>query len=253
MTDTLPVAPLAVVGDTAVVDVRQHSSATLHLKGGAVAATGITVLLEATNVENPGATDWFTVVGAASGSVTGATSTPMSAAALGIDTPLGSSYRMNTAGYTYVRARLTARTAGDIVARWSRGAAPVEPVPNAPAPATTVTANPPTGTSYNLVTAATTNGALIVGSACNLDEVTVSNPTATAAFVKFYNKATAPTVGTDVPVLTIPVPANGIVSLAFGTIGKRFATGLGIAVTAGQAATDTAVTVAGIVVNATRH
>ena len=39
MTDTLPAAPLAGIGDTAVVDVRQHSSATLHLKGGAVAAT----------------------------------------------------------------------------------------------------------------------------------------------------------------------------------------------------------------------
>lgn len=117
----------------------------------------------------------------------------------------------------------------------------------------TVTATPPAGTNYTLVTAATTNGALIITGTVALDEVTISNPTTTAAFVKFYNKATAPTVGTDVPILTIPVPANGFVPVSFGTIGKRVPLGLGIAVTAGQAATDTAATVVGIVVNLTRH
>ena len=38
--------------------------------------------------------------------------------------------------------------------------------------------------------------------------LTASNPTATAAYLKLYNKASAPTVGTDVPVLTITLPKD---------------------------------------------
>lgn len=111
------------------------------------------------------------------------------------------------------------------------------------------------GTSYNLVTAATTNGALILTGGRNLLELTVSNPTATAAYVKLYNKATAPTVGTDVPVMTIAIPATaagvGEKQFVFGVAGKRFPLGLGIAVTAAAPATDVAATVAGIQINGT--
>lgn len=107
------------------------------------------------------------------------------------------------------------------------------------------------GTTYNVVTAASTNAAVVKGSAGALYELTVSNVTATPVFVKFYNKATAPTVGTDVPVLTVPVAANATESIQFGTVGKHFATGIGIAATAGAAATDTAVAVAGVQINAT--
>lgn len=111
------------------------------------------------------------------------------------------------------------------------------------------------GTSYNLVTAATTNGALIAAGARALVELAISNPTATAAYVKLYNKATAPTVGTDVPVMTIAIPATaagvGEKAFNFTDVGKQFPLGLGIAVTAAAVATDTGVTVAGIQINGT--
>ncbi len=133
----------------------------------------------------------------------------------------------------------------------------LSPVSNTASPAT-VTANagtPLPGTTYNLITAATTNAASVKATAGNLFELTISNPTATAAYVKLYNKASAPTVGTDVPVLTIPVPATaagvGLVQLNLGNLGKRFATGIALAVTAAAASTDTAATVAGIQVNGT--
>ena len=58
-------------------------------------------------------------------------------------------------------------------------------------------------------------------------------------YVKLYNKASAPTVGTDVPVLTIPVPAGGPVNLPFGATGHRFATGIALAITANAADSDT--------------
>ena len=111
------------------------------------------------------------------------------------------------------------------------------------------------GTTYNAVTTASTNAAVVKASAGNLYEISISNPTATAAYVKLYNKATSPTVGTDVPVMTIAIPATaagvGEKAFNFGTVGKRFATGIGIACTAAAAATDTANAVAGVQINAT--
>lgn len=106
------------------------------------------------------------------------------------------------------------------------------------------------GTMYSLTTTASTNAANIRNAKAVLGEVTISNVTETACYVKFYNKSSSPTVGTDIPVLTIPVPANTTVNMAFG-LGKAFSTGLSIAVTAGAAATDTANAVAGVQISAT--
>ena len=106
------------------------------------------------------------------------------------------------------------------------------------------------GTMYSLTTTASTNAANIRNAKAVLGEVTISNVTETACYVKFYNKSSSPTVGTDIPVLTIPVPANTTVNMAFG-LGKAFSTGLSIAVTAGAAATDTANAVADVQISAT--
>lgn len=101
-----------------------------------------------------------------------------------------------------------------------------------------VTVTPVTATAYSVVTTASTNGANIKNAAGGLYEVTVSNVTATPIFVKFYNKASAPTVGTDVPILTIAAAANSTVSLQFGATGKRFSTGISIAATGVITAAD---------------
>ena len=155
-----------------------------------------------------------------------------------------------------VRVRATARTSGTQSWRFVQGTYATEPIPGAQVSATqpvsgTVTITNPTGTTYNVVTAASTNSAVVKSAAGTLHEITISNPTATAAYVKLYNKTTAPTVGTDVPVFTQAVAAGSTVALAFGQVGKRFATGIGIACTAAAAATDTGVSVAGIQINAT--
>ena len=155
-----------------------------------------------------------------------------------------------------VRVRATARTSGTQSWRFVQGTYATEPIPGAQVSATqpvsgTVTITNPTGTNYNVVTAASTNSAVVKATAGTLYEITISNPTATAAYVKLYNKATAPTVGTDVPVFTQAVAAGSTVALNFGQVGKRFATGIGIACTAAAAASDTGVSVAGIQINAT--
>lgn len=164
-------------------------------------------------------------------------------------------WEIAVSGYAWFRLRLTALTSGSVKAQILTSAADVEPAPAVQTHAVTQsgswTTSPPTGTNLSFVTAASTNGANAKSTAGNLFEVTVSNPTATPVAVKFYDKATAPTVGTDVPVLTIPVAAGAVVSMNFGATGKRFAAGIGRAVTAAAAATDTAAAVAGVQVHGT--
>ena len=171
-------------------------------------------------------------------------------------------WEMSVNALKRVRVRATARTSGTQSWRFVQGTYATEPIPGAQVSATqpvsgsvTATIVNPAGTTYNVVTAASTNSAVVKASAGMLYEITISNPTATAAYVKLYNKTTAPVVGTDVPVMTISVPATSAttmpISLIFGQVGKRFATGIGIACTAAAAATDTGVSVGGIQINAT--
>jgi len=105
-------------------------------------------------------------------------------------------------------------------------------------------------TPYFVNSAATTNGALIITGTSGLQAFWATNTGAAAAYVKLYNKATAPTVGTDVPEMIIPVPAAvggvpGVAALPMGFNGFRFALGLGIAITGGAADSDTTAVAAG--------
>lgn len=105
-------------------------------------------------------------------------------------------------------------------------------------------------TPYILNSLASTNGALILTGSSGLHAFYATNIGATVAFVKLYNKATAPTVGTDVPAMVITVPAAvagvpGSVEITPGFNGYRFALGLGIAITGLVADTDTTAVAAG--------
>jgi hypothetical protein len=105
-------------------------------------------------------------------------------------------------------------------------------------------------TPYILNSAAGTNAALILTGTSGLHAFYATNTGASAAFVKLFNKATAPVVGADVPAMIIPVPAAvggvpGIATLPIGFNGFRFALGLGIAITGGAADSDTTAVAAG--------
>jgi hypothetical protein len=99
-------------------------------------------------------------------------------------------------------------------------------------------------TTFHLISAASTNATVVKGSAGVINELTLSNNSAVnPAYVKLYNRTTAPTVGTDTPVRTIMIPPNGTVAVTGGSFGFRFATGIAIAITGGIANSDaTAVT-----------
>ena len=93
--------------------------------------------------------------------------------------------------------------------------------------------------------------ASVKAAAGSLFELSLSNPTATAAYVKLYNKASAPTPASDVPVLTVPLPANSVVVQQFGALGKRFAAGIALGITGAIGKTDTTATVAGLQIHGT--
>lgn len=105
-------------------------------------------------------------------------------------------------------------------------------------------------TPYILSSLATTNIALILTGTSGLHAFYATNIGATVAFVKLYNKATAPVLATDVPAMIIPVPAAvagvpGVATLPIGFNGFRFALGLGIAITGAVADTDATAVAAG--------
>lgn len=95
----------------------------------------------------------------------------------------------------------------------------------------------PTASIVN--SAATTNGTSVKSTGGNIYSITASNTNAAARFLKLYNLATAPTVGTSAVALTIPIPANSVVNLNFGAYGMRFGTGIALAITGAAADSDT--------------
>lgn len=116
--------------------------------------------------------------------------------------------------------------------------------------AVTTAGTPAAPTDLAINSAASTNGQLVNGGTTGLQALFASNTGAAVAFVKLYNKATAPTVGTDVPVMIIPVPAAvsgvpGIVELTPAFNGYRFPLGLGLAITGLVADSDTTAVAAG--------
>lgn len=180
-------------------------------------------------------------------------------ATLAVGAGYAAAWELSVNGLAWVRIRCTVNPTTNAAATWTiqPGTYATEPIPAAQTHAISgsVTATPAAATAYKLTTAATTNAAVVKASAGRLAILNVSNPTTTAANLKLYDKATAPTVGTDVPTNTIPIPAGTAaqavrVSEEYGAHGLQFASGIGIAVTANAAATDTTATVAGIQIHA---
>ncbi len=94
--------------------------------------------------------------------------------------------------------------------------------------------------TYHLAlnTAASTMATSVKASAGTVNFISVSNNNATTAyFLKIYNKASAPTVGTDTPVHTFRIPANNTTVLNVSDL--RLSTGLAYAVTSGATTADT--------------
>lgn len=113
-------------------------------------------------------------------------------------------------------------------------------VDNAGAPLTP--AARPTGaglTQHKRISTADTNGVSLKGSAGQIYAIQVSNIHATdKRYLKLYNKASAPTVGTDTPVKTLTLFPGQSLTL-YWEVGLPFTTGIAYAITSWLADNDT--------------
>lgn len=103
----------------------------------------------------------------------------------------------------------------------------------------------PTTASRIPSSAATTNPTVAKASAGSLFFVNGFNSSATVTYLKFYNKATAPTVGTDTPVLTLALPATS--AFVYDLSGFAFATGIAYGLTTDAADAGTTAVAAGAI------
>jgi hypothetical protein len=94
---------------------------------------------------------------------------------------------------------------------------------------------------HKLFSAATTNATSVKASAGKLVGGVIANMTTSVRYFKLYNKASAPTVGTDTPVYTFPLQPNTTYYVAdmIAMLGDQFAAGIAYAITGGLPDSDT--------------
>lgn len=90
---------------------------------------------------------------------------------------------------------------------------------------------------YHLVGAATVNNTLVATGPRELTGYYLVNTAASFAYVKLFDKATAPAAGSDTPVAVYGIPASSAANVAFG-VPVQFTNGLGFATTTGIADSD---------------
>lgn len=161
----------------------------------------------------------------------------------------------------YIRARVTTYTSGTWGGVYRISTNPTSTLGSTQAVSGTVTANIGTGalaagtnaigdvglqvranatgaaTTAKINAAASTNATSVKATAGRLLGYSLSNTTAAFKYVRLYNLATAPTVGTSVPVLVLPVPPNSHITGSF-PVGLAFSTGIAYSITGASADLD---------------
>ena len=88
-----------------------------------------------------------------------------------------------------------------------------------------------------LSSAATTNATSVKAFAGDVFKIIGNNTVASKRYLKLYNKASAPNVGTDTPVMTLPLLASAAFEFSFSSL--YFSTGIAYAITGAAADADT--------------
>lgn len=248
---------------TVQIDSKRIGSAVLMVSG---TFAGINLTFEA----SLDGTSWYGIQGArTNANIIEATTGVLSA------TP-AYAWEFGAAAHSFLRVRATAFTSGTMNVSWSGGAnalSPTQATPSIPtgtnsignigtvATVTTITNNVnavsrgvTTGGNLTLkvLSAATTNATVVKASAGQIYGIQFVNTGAGWAFVKFYNKATAPTVGTDAVVEILGIPPGGAREVN-RPIGMPFAAGIAMAITGAYTDADTTAVTAGQVVGSIQY
>jgi hypothetical protein len=91
---------------------------------------------------------------------------------------------------------------------------------------------------HSLVSAASTNATSVKASQGAIGTLILTNSSATWAYFKLVNKASAPTVGTDTAIINIGVAPNTTLDCSTSFAGLRMTTGIAYYVSAGTSLTD---------------
>lgn len=237
-------------GQTVFMDTSRASNLMIHCFG--TFSTVNCIFEGSLNSTNGTNGNWFTIQAVRSSANTIETTTGNLSAAPAYG------WELSVNGLKYFRIRATAFTSG--TQQWIFQPAPyaTEPIPAAqvsasqPVSATLVAASVVAGafqravsattngiiTFHHLISAATTNATSVKASAGTIANIELTNTSASMKFFKLYNKASAPTVGTDTPILTLGIPANGARSFV-PPVEWRLATGIAYAITGAVAVADT--------------
>lgn len=105
---------------------------------------------------------------------------------------------------------------------------------------------------HTLIAAGSTNATSVKASVGVLGTCYLTNNAASVRYVKFFNLAVAPTVGTSTPVIQFAIQPNSSINVETAFAGMRFSTGIAYCITTGSALLDaTAVTAGDVLVNLT--
>jgi hypothetical protein len=179
-------------------------------------------------------------------------------------------WQVNSRNFRYLRLRLTTATTAGTTTLYCNGAqmdADQSPATQPVSGTVTATLSGSLAAGTNLVgdvggqvratagamalanrilsAAATTNATSAKASAGRLYKIRGLNASASVRYLKFYNKASAPTVGTDAVILTLALKASDVFDIDFENIGYYFSTGIAYALTTGSADNDTGALTAG--------
>lgn len=99
--------------------------------------------------------------------------------------------------------------------------------------------------TVSLLAANSTNATSASAAAGRLKKVQLRNLLATTVYFKIYDKASAPTVGTDVPVMILTVLGNAQLDIEIKGDGLPFTLGLAYATTLNKVNSDSTAVAAG--------
>ena len=233
------------IGSTVVADVEDVATVTVSMKNtGTVAMAAGTFLYEVSPNSTTGADgDWFSIVGGRSSAASNL-DTSMVGGSLAANAVVAYGTEFDVAGYKMFRIRCSVAVTTNAIATFTIRRSAVSTTVQAVVSvnAGTVTAaisGLPTPTTVIRASTADTNAVNIRNAAATLWAIAVSNQSASPRYLKVYNKASAPTLASDIPVQVIAVPAGSYAVLQYGAVGTRFSAGISVAITGGAADTDT--------------
>lgn len=194
----------------------------------AVAGTFVGTLIFEATIDG---VNYYTVGGSVAGAVAGLANVSVTTAPGNWFVPVAAalSFRVRFSAYTSGAAVVVLRAEDtSIPLNWSNGS-------NIPTPSAAAGGF---SSTHSRVSAATTNATSVKASSGTIGGIVLTNTSAAMKFFKLYNKASAPTVGTDTPVAIVGIPPTNTITWNCEQ-GLRLTTGIAYALTGLMPVADT--------------